>query len=368
MSKMQDPNYLLTDQYKDDTNLNARIRIHELFSTNKQGFHRWAFDHLKLPANSKILELGCGPGQLWLKNLDRVPQGWDVTLTDFSPGMIEAAQRNLGDRFHFQVVDAQQIPFEDETFDCVIANYMLYHVPDRPRALSEIRRVLKPSGRFYAATLGRNHLKEIGELVHDFDPNLPALGGQTVEPFTLENGQEQIKAFFSNVSLFLFQDSLEITESEPLVSYILSGLPQGKLSGTSLSALRNHAQKALTAHNPFHVTKVSGLFEAMKRISTVFDDFVGYIGDPDIHDGHIRAIEPSGSKLSVTIEAHKGRRFVVEFNDVLWVKSHCPEDMMLYALAEWKGEGNVRRFVFANWDEGDDAFLEVDAKDFQVIG
>ena len=264
MNKMQDPNYLLTDQYKDDTNLNARIRIHELFSTNKYGFHRWAFDHLKLPLNGKILELGCGPGQLWLKNLDRIPEGVDITLTDFSPGMIEAAKRNLGDRFHFQVVDAQKIPFEDETFDCVIANYMLYHVPDRPRALGEIRRVLKPGGRFYAATLGRDHLKEIGELLHSFDPNLPALGGQTVEPFTLENGQEQIRQFFSSVNLYLFEDALEITEPEPLVSYIISGLTTSDMSGWPLSALRTHVQKALEAHNPFHVTKVSGIFEAIK--------------------------------------------------------------------------------------------------------
>ncbi len=80
-NKMQDPNYLLTDQYKDDTNLNARIRIHELYSTNKYGFHQWAFDHLKLPLDSKILELGCGPGQLWLKNLDRILQDWDITPT-----------------------------------------------------------------------------------------------------------------------------------------------------------------------------------------------------------------------------------------------------------------------------------------------
>jgi ubiquinone/menaquinone biosynthesis C-methylase UbiE len=265
MNKMQDPNYLLTDQYKDDTNLNARIRIHELFSTNKQGFHRWAFDQLRLPPNSKILELGCGPGQLWLKNLDRIPEGWDITLTDFSPGMIDAAQRNLGDRFHYQVADAQQLPFEENTFDCVIANYMLYHVPDRPRAFSEIRRVLRPEGRFYAATLGRDHLKEIGELIRDFDPNLPALGGQTAEAFTLENGREQIEQFFPNVKVYEFDDALEVTEPEPLVSYILSGLPGGKLSGWPLSALRSHVKKALDEHNPFHVTKVSGIFEAVNH-------------------------------------------------------------------------------------------------------
>ena len=263
-NKMQDPNYLLTDQYKDDANLNARIRIHELFSTNKYGFPQWLFDQLDIPANSKILELGCGPGHLWLRNLDRIPDGWDITLTDFSPGMIEAAKRNLGDRFHYQVADAQQIPFEEGTFDAVIANYMLYHVPDRPRALQEIRRVLKPGGCFYAATLGKDHHKELGDLIRDFDPNLPALGGQTAEPFTLENGREQIEQFFSDVKLELYDDALEVTEAEPLVSYILSGLPTSELSRSRLSALRTYVQKMLDAQNPFHVTKVSGIFMATK--------------------------------------------------------------------------------------------------------
>ncbi len=95
-----------------------------------------------------------------------------IALSDFSPGMIEEAQHNLADAgrpFAFERIDAQAIPFADASFDMVIANHMLYHVPDRPQALAEIRRVLRPGGRLYAATGGANHLREIGELVQRFD-------------------------------------------------------------------------------------------------------------------------------------------------------------------------------------------------------
>ena len=64
-------------------------------------------------------------------------------------------------QFTFEVVDAQLIPYEKHTFNVVIANYMLYHVPDLAKALSEIRRVLQPKGRLYATTVGLNQMAEL---------------------------------------------------------------------------------------------------------------------------------------------------------------------------------------------------------------
>jgi len=126
MSKLSDQKYLLTEQYKNASNLNARFQLHERFSTNKYGWHRWVFDQLHLPPSCRILELGCGPGYLWLKNNDRIPDGWEITLSDFSPGMLQEAQQNLSPSDHpftFEVIDAQSIPFADESFDAIIANH-----------------------------------------------------------------------------------------------------------------------------------------------------------------------------------------------------------------------------------------------------
>lgn len=68
MSQYQDRAYLLNSQYKDTANFSARVRLHERFSINKYGWHRWVFDHFKSGEGSKVLELGCGPGLLWLSN------------------------------------------------------------------------------------------------------------------------------------------------------------------------------------------------------------------------------------------------------------------------------------------------------------
>ena len=140
---MTNRDYLVKHQYRDGGNLTARIRFYERFSVNTRGWLPWVFDRLRLPADARVLDLGCGTGVLWSENRDRVPPGWRVVLGDLSPGMIETARRSLAEqRFRYRVADAQALPFDDDRFDGVIANHMLFHVPDRARALREMRRVL----------------------------------------------------------------------------------------------------------------------------------------------------------------------------------------------------------------------------------
>jgi len=71
----------LAEQYKNGSNLNVRLQLHRNFSTNKYGWHRWVFDQFSLPERCRISELGCGTGELWLENLSRIPEGWEIILT-----------------------------------------------------------------------------------------------------------------------------------------------------------------------------------------------------------------------------------------------------------------------------------------------
>ena len=267
MSKYTDQQYLKTDQYRDSSNLDARVVIHQRFSTNSYGWFKWVFDTLlKLPENARILELGSGPGLLWKENTSRLPIGWNVTLTDLSSGMLDAAWRNLvvtGRAFQFKEIDAQSIPFEEQTFDAVIANHMLYHVPDRPKAIAEIKRVLKPSGHLIATTVGEHHMQEMMRWyarVH-----VSKIWESFANPFTLENGLEQLKPYFPQVLISRYKDNLEITEIEPIMAYIRSGIRAGELSEPELQNLQNELKNELKKSGRIFVSKDSGLFEAIKQ-------------------------------------------------------------------------------------------------------
>lgn len=265
MTAFRDQNYLLNKQYKDASNFNARVELHRRFSVNQYGWHRWIFDQLHLGAASTILELGCGPGLLWRGNRARIPAGWQITLSDFSAGMLDEARQRLGEeRFTYQVADAQALPFMDASFDTVIANHMLYHVPDLPRALGEIRRVLKPGGCLYASTIGRDSMHELDELLFQSQITPHWQNFKQNATFVLENGQEVLAPFFERVKLHIYEDALEITEAEPLIAYALSGALALTVTSEQRAALTMLVEQELAAHGVIHMTKASGMFEARK--------------------------------------------------------------------------------------------------------
>ena len=262
---ISDPNYV-SAQYRNASSLNARIRLHQKFSTNPYGWQRWLFDQMKFPQRGRILELGCGPGSLWQDNLQRIPHGLQLNLSDFSPGMVSQARANLNVHSGFQqfaCIDAQAISFSSSCFDAVIANHMLYHIPDLGKALLEIQRVLKPGGHFYASTIGQNHLHELTNLVTQFDPRLVAVGSIPDDSFTLENGSDVLGTYFSEVSLHRYIDSLLVTEVNPLVDYILSG--RIEVAYDQRSELAMFVERVLKENGgKFYITKDSGVFESNK--------------------------------------------------------------------------------------------------------
>ncbi len=246
-------------QYQTSANLSARISIHDKYSVNKQGFGNWITNQYEIEAGMRVLELGCGTGSMWVGKGDLVKKCGKLILSDFSEGMLEQTRETLKDRkgIEYQTIDIQNIPYEDHTFDIVIANMMLYHVPDLQKGLREVRRVLKEGGRFYCATFGENGIMEyIYGLLKDY-----GVQSETKRAFTLQNGAEKLSQVFANVKRCDYPDALEVTNLDDMADYVysLSGMSgmQDVSRETLLEVLAAH-----TVDGVLHVPKEYGMFIA----------------------------------------------------------------------------------------------------------
>ena len=204
-------------QYKSPDKLNVRIRLHQLYSTNTEGFNNWIVKYYDIKKESSILELGCGTGITWQEHTKLLQDCKEVYFTDLFEGMIEEARANIGEHsnIHYEVINAEDLTYEDERFDIVIANMMLYHIPNLDKALSEIRRVLKKNGIFYCATYGENG-------VESFINQMLSIQRERQHTFTLQNGKGILENWFSDVEKFEYDDKLLISNYSDLVEYIQS--------------------------------------------------------------------------------------------------------------------------------------------------
>ena len=215
----------MKNQYQNASNISARINLHSLYSQNPQGWFPWIYEQMEMRSDMQVLEIGCGDGTLWSSNLKKLPKEVGIMLSDISEGMLRDARRAIGmedSRFTFQVFDCHQIPCEDESFDLVVANHVLFYCDDVSKVCQEVRRVLKPGGCFLCSTYGRNHMKEVSRLVQGFDDRIVLSADKLYERFGKENGAEILKDYFSENEWREYEDYLLVPEPEPLISYVLS--------------------------------------------------------------------------------------------------------------------------------------------------
>lgn len=250
----------IIEQYKNAKNLNDRISLHEKYSTNKQGWFNWLFNQIDFSKVNRLLELGCGNGKLWQENRIDL-RNREIFLSDISEGMVEEVRNKLGTDFNCIVADAEKIPFKDEYFDSIIANHVLFYLNDLNLGLKEIDRVLKSDGILYCSTYGKNHMKEITEIVQNFDSRINLSNHSLYDIFGLENGESILKEYFFNIQRMDYKDSLEITESKPLIDYIMSCHGnQNEILGPRLNEFKEYIEELLENNGKIVVTKQAGLF------------------------------------------------------------------------------------------------------------
>lgn len=215
----------LKNQYLNASNISSRIHLHALYTQNKQKWFPWIFTHCSVKSKMNILEIGCGDGSFWSENLLDLPDNIQITLSDKSEGMLRDAKRMIGiddHRFTYACFDCEDIPYEDNLYDIVLANHVLFYCNNIKQACSEMSRVLKPNGYCICSTYGNSHMKEIGELVTTFDDRITLSNEKLYERFGKENGAAILSNYFKNIKWISYEDALFVSNAEPLISYVLS--------------------------------------------------------------------------------------------------------------------------------------------------
>jgi SAM-dependent methyltransferase len=183
VSALNDPT-LVAREYADESGLSARIAAQR----SQGGPDPWnvAFGAVAEAEPQRILEVGPGRGE-FAARLQRELAA-DVVAVDQSPRMVELTRQHGVEAV---VGDVQHLPFRDGVFDCAVAAWMLYHVPDLGLGLRELRRVLRPQGRLVAVTNSASTMPELWDL-------LPGTSSRA-DSFSAENGEGALLRWFTIV-------------------------------------------------------------------------------------------------------------------------------------------------------------------------
>ncbi len=262
-------------QYMTDETLRIRHETHERYSVPKVDFPTWVLNYVNWRGDERVLDVGCGTGNYYQPLIERVP-GVKYLGIDFSTGMLKkhpAPEKTL-------MADAQDLPFNPNSFDVVMANHMLYHVPDIDRAIKEFRRVLKPNGILVTATNSQHTMPEFQVLFRRAIVLLSAPGSATpAQPpmpahslFALENGTRALARNFYAVVRYDLPGSFVFPSIDPVMSYLESTrqlrepqLPRGVLWDDVMMIMRQQITHLINHFGELTVNKVSGVLIASDK-------------------------------------------------------------------------------------------------------
>ena len=251
----------LMQQYVDTSNISIRIKLHSLYSQNTEKWFPWIYKNCGIRSGKTILELGCGNGDFWRQNMDVLPKKIKIILSDNSEGVLEETKEFFknDERFSLKQINMEEIPKPDASVDMVIANHALFYANDIPKAICEIRRVLKPNGTFICSTYGSKHMWEISDLMKQFDDRIVLAAKDLYEIFGKTNGKDMLEKKFNHVEWMDYEDSLQVTDSNDLIDYILSCHGnQNQYIVDNYKEFRNFVQAQVG--KGFHITKEAGIF------------------------------------------------------------------------------------------------------------
>ena len=212
---IHDPD-VVRNEYASEEGLRARASVYQGLAGPDS--RELAFAAVREAAPHDVLEVGCGWGEFAARVQDEL--GAAVVAVDISPRMVELARERGVDA---RVGDVEALPFADESFDCAVANHMLYHAADIDRALAELRRVLRPGGTLVATTNGKRHLEELWLLVGRDK-------SKETRHFFSEDGEELLGRHFEVVRREDVESELTFPHTEAVRGYVASSIAHKHLA------------------------------------------------------------------------------------------------------------------------------------------
>jgi ubiquinone/menaquinone biosynthesis C-methylase UbiE len=182
--RLSDDEYV-SKQYQETANLDTRISVWRANVPDRSP-QDLALAAVREAAPTRVLEVGSGKGSFAARIAKEI--GCEVVASDSSAAMVSSS-RSLG--LDAVMADVRSLPFENGSFDVVVAAWMLYHVSPLDRGLEEVVRVLRPRGRLVAITNGRSHLAELWRVVGTESGELA---------FSVENGEAVLQSHFAVVN------------------------------------------------------------------------------------------------------------------------------------------------------------------------
>lgn len=234
--------------YNTGNNLSAKYEVMGKYGISKEMFETWTIDKLNLLGGERVLDIGTGNGRFSiptskiLKNNGGFMVCCDLTEGVMNSARIQAEQDGLP--ILHMIADAEKLPFLSDEFDVVMANHMLYHLPDLKKGLKEICRVLRNTGQFLATTNSSRGMPEFfalhQETMHQL--HIPFEIKEDPIPFSLENGQAILLEHFNRVKLLTYEAGFKVMDPEPVLKYYMATqLYQGPFHDKSLSREQREA-------------------------------------------------------------------------------------------------------------------------------
>jgi ubiquinone/menaquinone biosynthesis C-methylase UbiE len=256
---------VLARQYKDSAKLDIRKNFHKKYGTNPIEYADWILSKIKFFNGCRVLEVGCGTGSLWQHSPELIETFSELVLTDFSKGMIDLVAESYAGRnnIKIQCIEVLDMPFEENSFDIIIANSMLYHVNDVDAALGNIQRILREGGGFYATTFGKDGLinfinRGMFEMGLSDSRVIGALS------FTLENGAELLRNHFSAVTEEAYDAHLDVLEAMDLVDYIFSMASMDHLDRSNWDKMNAYFESKKDDQGVLSIPQKYGMFISIK--------------------------------------------------------------------------------------------------------